>query len=582
METTMLIRGGTIVDGTGAPAMQADIAIAGQRIAAIGPNLPCRRGTPVLDARGLLVTPGFIDIHTHYDAQVTWAEEVLSSSLHGVTTALIGNCGVGFAPCRPDAREMLVALMEGVEDLPEVVLTEGLPWAWESFPDYLRFLAGRRFDMDVAAQVPHAALRVHVMGRRGFERQPATPADRAAMAVLARQGIAAGALGFSTSRAIAHRTLAGEPTPTLGAAEIELAEIAAAMGGGWLQVISDFDDPAEEEWARLHRIATLSGRPMTFSLLQRESRPEFWRWLLDRVSDANAAGTRITAQVMGRPVGLMFGWELSQHPFLTREAFREVAHLPLPDRVAALRDPARRARILAEPTHDPALRARLNNYARIYRLTLDYEPPPEASVAATAVRLGRDAEDLCYDWMLEQDGQAILNRPLLNYADGHLGAIREMMTHPHTLMGLGDGGAHMGYICDASAPTHMLTHWARDRAHGLPLEFAVKRITGDNAAALRLHDRGVLAPGRRADINIIDHARLALHRPVMRYDLPAGGKRLVQGADGYVATLVAGEVVRREGVATGARPGRLVKGMRAADSRLRAARSDDRRQACMT
>ncbi|MCX7373732.1 MAG: amidohydrolase family protein, partial [Alphaproteobacteria bacterium] len=276
--------------------------------------------------------------------------------------------------------------------------------------------------------------------------------------------------------------------------------------------------------------------------------------------DANAAGTRITAQVMGRPVGLMFGWELSQHPFLTREAFREVAHLPLPERIAALRDPARRARILAEPTHDAGLRARLNNYARIYRLTMDYEPPPEASVAATAAREGRAPEDLCYDWMLEHDGQAILNRPLLNYADGHLDTIREMMTHPHTLMGLGDGGAHVGYICDASAPTHMLTHWSRDRAHGrLPLEFAVKRISGDNAAALGLHDRGVLAAGRRADINIIDIDRLALHRPSMRYDLPAGGKRLVQGADGYVATIVAGEVVRREGVATGARPGRLVK-----------------------
>ncbi len=556
----MMIRRGSVVDGTGAAPFEADIAIAGGRIAAIGPALPAPRGTPEIDARGLLVTPGFVDIHTHYDAQVTWAEEVLSSSLHGVTTALIGNCGVGFAPCEPASREMLVALMEGVEDLPEVVLTEGLPWAWQSFPEYLQFLAARRFDMDVAAQIPHAALRVHVMGRRGFEREPATAADRAAMAALAREGIAAGALGFSTSRAIAHRTLAGEPTPTLGAAEIELAEIARAMGGGWLQVISDFDDPAEEEWDRLHRIATLSGRPMTFSLLQRESRPQFWRWLLDRVSDANAAGTRITAQVMGRPVGLMFGWELSQHPFLTREGFREVAHLPLPERIAALRDPARRARILGEPTHDVGLRARLNNYARIYKLTMDYEPPPEASVAATAAREGRAPEDLCYDWMLEQDGQAILNRPLLNYADGHLDTIREMMTHPHTLMGLGDGGAHVGYICDASAPTHMLTHWARDRAHGrLPLEFAVKRISGDNAAALGLHDRGVLAAGRRADINIIDMDRLALHRPSMRYDLPAGGKRLVQGADGYVATIVAGEVVRREGVATGARPGRLVK-----------------------
>jgi N-acyl-D-aspartate/D-glutamate deacylase len=563
-EPTLLIRGGVVVDGTGAPPLEADVALAGARIAAVGRGLSVPRGTPEMDARGLLVTPGFVDIHTHYDAQATWSSHLLSSSLHGVTTALLGNCGVGFAPCRPEAREMLVALMEGVEDLPEVVLTEGLPWNWESFPDYLDALDARRYDMDIAAQVPHAALRVHVMGRRGFEREPATEADRAEMARLAAEGIAAGALGFSTSRAIAHRTLAGEPTPTLGAAEIELAEIARALGGGWFQVISDFDEPAEEEWERLRRVVALSGRPMTFSLLQRESRPEFWRWLMERVSAANAEGLSIKGQVLGRPVGLMFGWELSQHPFVTRAGFREVAHLPMPERVAALSDPARRARILAEQTEDPALRARLNNYARIYRLTMDYEPPPEASVLAQARAQGRDPEDLCYDWMLEEEGRAILNRPILNYAHGNLDDIREMLTHPHTLIGLGDGGAHVGYICDASAPTHMLTHWARDRARGgrLPLEFVVKRLSGDNARALGLDDRGRVAPGLKADLNVIDFDRLALKRPEMRYDLPAGGKRLVQGAEGYVATIVSGEVVQRHGEATGALPGRLVRGAR--------------------
>ena len=563
-EPTLLIRGGTIVDGTGSAPFEADVVLAGERIAAIGRGLSVPRGTPEIDARGKLVTPGFVDIHTHYDAQATWTSRILSSSLHGVTTALLGNCGVGFAPCRPESRDMLVALMEGVEDLPEVVLTEGLPWNWESFPDYLDALDSKTYDMDIATQVPHAALRVHVMGRRGFEREPASEADRAEMARLAREGIAAGALGFSTSRAIAHKTLAGEPTPTLGAAEIELAEIARTLGGGWLQVISDFDEPAEEEWERLKRITTLSGRPMTFSLLQRESRPEFWRWLMARVSEANAEGLSITGQVMGRPVGLMFGWELSQHPFLTRAGFREVAHLPLPERVAALRDPARRARILAEPTSDPALRARLNNYARIYRLTMDYEPPPSDSVLEQARAMGRDPEDLCYDWMLEDEGRAILNRPLLNYAHGNLDDIREMVTHPHTLMGLGDGGAHVGYICDASAPTHLLTHWARDRARGhrLPVEFAVKRLSGDNARALGLADRGRLAPGMKADVNVIDFDRLALKRPEMRYDLPAGGKRLIQGAEGYVATLVSGQVVHANGEATGALPGKLVRGAR--------------------
>jgi N-acyl-D-aspartate/D-glutamate deacylase len=563
-EASLIIRGGTLVDGTGGQPFEADLVISGGRIAAIGKNISVPRGMPEMDARGHLVTPGFVDIHTHYDAQATWTSEILSSSLHGVTTALLGNCGVGFAPCRPESRDMLVKLMEGVEDLPEVVLTEGLPWNWESFPEYLNALEARPYDMDIATQVPHAALRVHVMGRRGFEREPATAEDRAEMARLAREGIAAGALGFSTSRAIAHKTLAGEPTPTLGAAEIELAEIAAGLGGGWMQLISDFDDPAEEEWERLMRIARIARRPMTFSLLQRESRPDFWRWILQQVSAANAEGIQVTGQVMGRPVGLMFGWELSQHPFLTRAGFREVAHLPISERVAALRAPERRARILAEPT-EPALRARLNNYARIYKLTPDYEPPPEASVLEQARLQGRDPEELCYDWMLEEEGRAILNRPLLNYADGNLDAIREMVTHPHTLMGLGDGGAHVGYICDASAPTHMLTHWARDRARGgrLPVEFVVKRLAADNAQALGLHDRGTLAVGLRADINVVDFDKLAIERPNMRYDLPAGGKRLVQGARGYRATLCAGEIVHEHGMATGALPGRLIRGGKA-------------------
>jgi len=304
---------------------------------------------------------------------------------------------------------------------------------------------------------------------------------------------------------------------------------------------------------------------MTFSLLQRESRPEFWRWLLEQVSAANAAGIPITGQVMGRPVGLMFGWELSQHSFLTRAGFREVAHLPIAARAEALRDPDRRARILAEPTQDPLLRARLNNYARIYKLTPDYEPPPEASVLEQARLQGREPEDLCYDWMLEEGGRAILNRPLLNYAHGNLDAIREMVTHPHTLMGLGDGGAHVGYICDASAPTHMLTHWARDRARGgkLAVEYVVKRLSADNARALGLHDRGLLAPGLKADLNVIDFNALAVERPEMRYDLPAGGKRLVQGAKGYRATICAGQVVHEHGAATGALPGRLIRGGKA-------------------
>jgi len=567
-DASLIIRGGTLVDGTGASPYEADIAIGDGRILEIGRI--SARAPEEIDAKGLIVTPGFVDIHTHYDAQATWSSRLLSSSINGVTTALLGNCGVGFAPCRPDRRDMLVKLMEGVEDLPEVVLTEGLPWNWESFPEYMDALDARPYDMDVAVMVTHAPLRVHVMGEAAEAHAVATPEQCAEMARLTAEGLAAGALGFSTSRAIAHRTLDGRHIPTLGTPEEELETIARAIraqGSGWMQVISDFDDP-EDEFARLQRIAAASGRPMTFSLLQRESKPGLWRWLLDKVEAAHAAGVPMYGQVMGRPVGLMFGFELSQHPFLMRASYQAIAHLPFEQRIAALRDPALRARILAEPTEDPALRVRLNNWEKIFALgdPPDYEPPPEKSVAAMAAARSMDPAALCYDMMLEKDGRAILNRPILNYADGDLTAIRNMVTHPHTLMGLGDGGAHVGYICDASCMTHMLVHWARDRARGprLPLEFVVKRISRDNAHALGLKDRGVLAPGKKADINVIDFGRLGLEMPKMHYDLPAGGKRLIQKAQGYVATIVAGTPVYREGEATGALPGRLVRGAKAA------------------
>jgi N-acyl-D-aspartate/D-glutamate deacylase len=456
--------------------------------------------------------------------------------------------------------------MEGVEDLPEVVLTEGLPWNWQSFPEFLDVLAARPFDMDVATQVPHAALRVHVMGERGAEREPATPADRAEMARLAAEGIRAGALGFSTSRAIAHKTLDGRHIPTLGAAEAELAEIGQALrgiGAGWLQVISDFDEP-EEEFGLLRRLAEGSGRPMTCSLLQREQRPWLWRFLLERIEAANQDGARIMGQVMGRPIGLMFGFELSQHPFFARPSYQRIAHLPFAARMEFLRQPAFRAQLLAERTSDPMLEHRLNTWEKLFPLGSppDYEPPPEASIAAMAARRGVAPQELAYDLMLERGGKAILNRPIINYADGNLDAVKEMVEHPNTIMGLGDGGAHVGFICDASATTHMITHWTRDRSRGsrLPLGFVIKRLTRDNALALGLADRGLIAPGHKADLNVIEYGRLQVQAPEMRYDLPAGGKRLVQGADGYVATIVSGVPVYREGEATGALPGRLVRG----------------------
>jgi len=561
----VVIRGGTIVDGSGNAPFDGDVAISGGRITEIG--RVSSAGAQQIDARGKIVAPGFIDVHTHYDAQVTWGSHITPSSWNGVTTALIGNCGVGFAPCRPDQRDMLVKLMEGVEDIPEVVLTAGIPWNWETFPQFLDALDARRFDMDVATQVPHAALRVYVMGERGAEREPATQEDRAAMARLAAEGIRAGALGFSTSRTIAHKTLAGEHTPTLNAAEAELAEIGRAVGAtgtGWMQVISDFDDP-DSEFALLRRVATTAGRPMTISLLQRESRPGLWRQLLDHIEAANAGGARIIGQVMSRPIGVMLGLEISQHPFIGRPSYRAIAQLPFARKLAAFRDPSFRARILSEETADPILRHRLNTWDRIFPLDdpPDYEPPPEASVAAMATKRGLDPASLCYDILLERDGKTILYRPIVNYADHTLDAVQTMMQHPNTIMGLGDGGAHVSIICDASSPTTTITHWTRDRTRGgkLPLEWVIKRLSADGAAALGLTDRGRVAVGLKADINVIDHARLKAHAPEVLYDLPSGGRRLVQRTEGYDATIVAGVPVHRHGEATGALPGRLVRGV---------------------
>ncbi len=565
---TLVIRGGTVVDGSGAAPFEADIGIAGNRIAAIGRIEPGR--AEEIDARGMLVTPGFVDPHTHYDAQVMWANHITPSSCNGVTTALIGNCGVGFAPCRPEQRDMLVRLMEGVEDIPEPVLTEGLPWDWQSFPDYLDRLDARCFDLDVATQVPHAALRVFVMGERGAAREPATEADRAEMARLAADGVRAGALGFSTSRTLNHKTVDGQPTPTLDAAEAELAAIAQAIGetrAGWLQVISDFDEAIDTEFAMFRRLVARSGRPMTTTVLERDSKPLEWRQLLDMIEAANAAGLPMTGMVLTRPTGIMLGFEISQNPFIDCPSWDQVAHLPFERRIAALREPALRERLLSERPRDASLGRRLQNWDRIFPLgdPPDYEPSPDRSIGAEARRRGVDPASLAYDLLLENGGRTIFYRPLSNYAHGTLETVRAMMAHPHTLIGLGDGGAHVSILCDASAMTYALTHWTRDRASGrFPVEWMVRRLTRDNAAALGLHDRGVIAPGRKADLNVIDYPRLRLHAPEVVYDLPAGGRRLMQRADGFAATIVSGEPVFRDGVPTGRLPGRLVRGARTA------------------
>ena len=566
---TLVIRGGTVVDGSGHEPRDADVGIADGRVAAVGPALG--RGDEEIDARGMIVTPGFIDPHTHYDAQATWSSRITPSSWNGVTTAMIGNCGVGFAPCRPDQRETLVEFMEGVEDIPGAVLDEGLPWTWQSFGQYMDALDGRSYDLDIAAQVPHSPVRVFVMGRRGVEREPASTADNAAMAQLVAAGIRAGALGFSTSRTLNHKTLDGRPIPTLTAAEDELSTIGIAMGtvgAGWLQVISDFDD-LDKEFAMLRRVVERCRRPMAITILQNDRAPDGWRCLLAHIADANRDGLPMIGQTLTRATGVLLGYEISMNPFSGRPSWEAIASLPLEKK---LEDPAasprsapasspRPARMRPSPAVSPA-----GTGSYPLGTPPDYEPGPEQSIAARAARETRAPEDVAYDYLLERGGKALLYRPVSNYAWGSLDAVEEMLRHPNTLVSLGDGGAHVGMLCDASAFTYMLSHWTRDRAKGerMPLPWAIRRMTRDNALALGLADRGLLRPGYKADLNVIDHGRLALHCPEPVYDLPGGGRRLIQRAEGYAATVVSGVPVYREGEATGALPGGLIRGPQAA------------------
>ena len=560
----LIIRGGTVVDGSGGPMLDADVAVSDGQIIAVGQVR--ETGAEEIDARGRLVMPGFVDVHTHYDAQVTWANQITPSSCNGVTTVLMGNCGVGFAPVRHDQHDMLISLMEGVEDIPEVVMKAGLPWTWASFPDYLDTLAARQYDVDVATQVPHAALRVFVMGERGANREEATAEDRAEMARLAADGILAGAFGFSTSRLLQHRTAEGEPIPSYGAAEAELAEIAdavAKVGRGWIQVVGDYGDAIDQEFGLLTRLAKRSGRPVTLTLLQKDSDPDQWRDLLDRIAAANAEGLQITGQIRGRPTSVLLGFELSLNPFLDSAGWRELTSLDMDARVAILRDPNFRARLLAEPGTTSARVNQLRDWDRIFPFgdPPQYEPDPSTSVGAKARRRGMHPAELAYDLMMEQDGRGILYRPMTNYAGGDMASVHEMLGHPNTLIGLGDGGAHVGIMCDATDMVHTLTHWTRDRTRGPRhrIEEVVRRLTSANAEAIGLHDRGRIAAGMRADINVVDYDALQLQVPEVRYDLPAGGKRLLQRSTGFDATIVAGVPIWRHGEATGALPGRLLR-----------------------
>lgn len=567
----LVIRNGLVVDGTGTDPLTADVAVSDGRIVEVG--AVSDRGREEIDARGLTVTPGFVDIHTHYDGQVTWENRLVPSSSHGVTTVVMGNCGVGFAPCRPDQHELLIQLMEGVEDIPHPVLVDGLPWTWETYPQYLDFLATRRYDMDICGYVPHAPVRVYVMGQRGANREPATQADLRQMASIVRDAVNAGAMGFSTSRTFFHRSSDGRSTPSFEAAEDELMALALALkesGRGAMQLITDFENP-DQTFSLLRRLVQRSGRPLSVSLLEGTYGPMTLRWhdVLDWAAEATASGLPIKAQVLSRAIGVMLGHELTLNTFYTCKSYVELAGLPFEERIRKLRQPETRGRILAESA-DPDPTIVLGRLAREFDHMFllgdppDYEQPFEQSIAARAQRLGVTPEELVYDLMLERDGRNNLYVTLCNYEYGSLDSSLAMMRHPGAVLGLGDGGAHCGTICDGSYPTFMLTHWVRDRRRGerLPLAQVVKWLSRDTAHAVGLRDRGVIAPGYKADLNLFDLNRLHLHAPEVAHDLPSGGRRLVQRADGYAATIVSGTVVARNGLPTGALPGRLVRGAR--------------------
>ncbi|MCB9780143.1 MAG: amidohydrolase family protein [Alphaproteobacteria bacterium] len=582
MSLDLVIRGGSVLDGTGAPARSADIGVRDGRIVELGVVSSSARR--IVDADGALVTPGFVDLHTHYDGQATWDDELAPSIDHGVTTAVMGSCGVGFAPVRPTQHDQLIELMEGVEDIPGTALHEGLDWRWTDFPSYMDAVDALPHTMDLLCQVPHDVLRYYVMGERAAAGADSTDADRAEMKRLLEQALDAGAVGFSTGRSDNHRTARGEYTPASEASAAELVALGSAFAGrdrGVLQAVSDFD--MNHSVARFHAEFDLlegmareaGGRPLSISTMQRDMAPDQWKWILQRAEAATAAGLPMRCQVASRPIGVLLGLEATFHPFMGMPGFKALSHLPRAELLAALRQPDVKARILSEDSDpvagdgspipkmaDEFLKALPLLSMRLFVLGQApcYEPDPATALGAQAIAAGKNPLEAVYDAMLQDEGRALIYFPLFNYTAGNLDVVHRMLTHPLALPGLGDGGAHVGTICDASMPTWTLQWWGRDRPRDrIALPRLVQQLTADGADFLGLADRGRVAVGQRADLNVIDFDHLAVGAPRLHADLPAGGKRLLQPATGYLATVVAGQVVRESGRDTGARPGRVVR-----------------------
>jgi N-acyl-D-amino-acid deacylase len=563
----IVIRGGMIVDGTGGKPFSGDIAIRGNKIAAIG--VVSGRGGTEIDAVGRIVTPGFVDIHTHYDGQVTWENTLAPSSGHGITTVVMGNCGVGFAPVRASERQLAMQLMEGVEEIPGIVMETGVPFNWETFPEYLDVLAQKHTDVDFAAQLPHSPLRVFVMGERGANREPPTNDDLAEMRRLTAEAIRAGALGVTTSRNISHRFPDGRPTPSTNSEEDELMSLAAGLrdvGSGVFQLNPNMQKPGDEEFALIRRLALASGRPVSFALVTSEEFCGGWRVLMDGLAAAKREGLPIRGQMLPRPIGMLFGLDLTFHAFSLNPSYRAIESLPLQEKLCAMRNPEMRRRLLEEEPEgtSPFSIWIVKQTHNLYQLgdPPNYLPSSETSIEARAAAAGVAEREMIYDWLLEDEGRAVLYHPLGNMSGGRIDAAAELLGKPGTVLGLGDGGAHYGSVCDAAYTTFVLTCYVRDAnaEYSVPLERAISMLARETAEAVGLNDRGVLKPGFKADINVIDMDRLYLHAPHVKRDLPAGGRRLIQRADGYEATIVSGEITYLEGQATGAFPGRLVRG----------------------